>query len=959
MTAQATLASPASFSSDEIQTNEDITLPLSHNEQHLPMVLRTSDLTMLMVLTVLFIANINGVQFGGPAAFLYWTIGVVTFLIPSAYVTRWLARRFPGQSAPYLWATHVLGRKWSFFAAFCLWVPGVLAVVAVTQSTIAFVQYLLPTWFTTAPQQCIALIILLVIATGIACIPLRILKRILMTSVILYLAVFALIAIAGVCWLLGGHPSAVAFNTGSQWQLNGNNFALYGLIILALLGVDIPIFLGGEVRGGTKSIRRASNYVWWGTAICFIAYICGTFGIMVIVPRALSGNDSASILAIQAVFGPATGNIADVVLVLSHLSITIAYILMFSRILMITAQDRHLPIALTRINRHGVPVHSIITQSIIVVVVALLSFVIMPSLFGSLIRPQDLAFDIYNILQAGTSAIWSFATAVLFLFVLILIKRRDAQFKVTAKQCAFLIGLSFVGIAASLVGIWATVSSSWLPALIPNDRWALLVCSVIILTLAIGWVSSEIPRMYTLLSEQKQVNHREVALREELQNAYNEQEVLVAQQQELLAEVDRLYREQALAAVTDAITGLPNHRAIMSKLDEELSLCQRGNHICSILFIDIDHFKQVNDTWGHRAGDMILRDVASRLRGALRMEDFIGRYGGEEFAVVLTDTDIATVSPAAERLRSAINAEPYSWDAENTGTLVPIPITASIGVAVYGLHGVTRETLIEHADQAMYLAKHSGRNCVRIADVDMAASANASSFSDKQASNIERFKRDMIPVQTVKALTAVASAHDRGIDEHAHRMLTLAAATARQMHRPEDEMHLLQLAALLHDIGKIGIPDAILHKPGPLTDEEWTVMRRHPEIGHQILAQVGGVFQHLAEIVVAHHERWDGKGYPRGLAGEDIPMSARILTVVDSYDAMTSRRVYREPLTIEHARAELLRCSGTQYDPSVVDALLRVLDAHEVVAAATEAQQETSQIEVVSAEREAEETAQV
>jgi diguanylate cyclase (GGDEF)-like protein len=959
MTAQATLESHASASSDEMQTNEDTSLSLSHSGQHLPMVLRTTDLTILMVLTVLFIANINGVQFGGPAAFLYWTIGVATFLIPSAYVTRWLARRFPGQSAPYLWATHILGRKWSFFAAFCLWVPGVLAVVAVTQSTIAFVQYLLPTWFTTAAQQCIALIILLVIATGIACIPLRILKHILMTSVILYLAVFALIAIAGVCWLLGGHPAAVAFNTGSQWQLNGNNFALYGLIILALLGVDIPIFLGGEVRGGTKSIRRASNYVWWGTAICFIAYICGTFGIMVIVPPALSGNDSASILAIQAVFGPATGNIADVVLVLSHLSIAIAYILMFSRILIITAQDRHLPIALIRINRHGVPVLSIITQSIVVVVVALLSFVIIPSLFGSLISPQDLAFDIYNILQAGTSAIWSFSTAVLFIFVLMLIYRRDAQFKVSLKQRVFLIGLSFVGIAASLVGIWATVSSSWVPALIPNDRWTLLVCSVIILTLAIGWVSSEIPRMYALLSEQKQVNYREVALREELQNAYNEQQVLVAQQQELLAEVDRLYREQAQAAVTDAITSLPNHRAIMSKLDEELSHCQRNNHICSVLFIDIDHFKQVNDTWGHRAGDMILREVASRLRNTLRLEDFIGRYGGEEFAIVLTDTDISTVNAAAERLRIAINAEPYYWETDTTGAFTPISITASIGATVYGLHGVTRETLIEHADQAMYLAKHSGRNCVRIADVDLEASPDISSSPDEQADSKEQSKYDVIPGQTVQALTAVAAAHDRGTDEHAHRMLTLAAATANQMQRPEDEMHLLQLAALLHDIGKIGIPDAILHKPGPLTDEEWAVMRRHPEIGRQILTQVGGVFQHLAAIVVAHHERWDGKGYPRGISGEDIPMSARILTVVDSYDAMTSRRVYREPLSVEQAKAELLRCSGTQYDPVVVEAFLRVLDAHEATAVTSGTQQDTSQVAEVGVEREGVETAQV
>ena len=347
--------------------------------------------------------------------------------------------------------------------------------------------------------------------------------------------------------------------------------------------------------------------------------------------------------------------------------------------------------------------------------------------------------------------------------------------------------------------------------------------------------------MSALLNEQKLLNDREINLREELQSAYNEQQVLVEQQQELLSEVDRLYREQAQAAVTDAVTSLPNHRAIMNKLDEEISHCQRSNHICSVLFIDIDHFKQVNDTWGHRAGDMILLEVASRLHNTLRLEDFIGRYGGEEFAIVLIDTDISAVSSAAERLRIAVNSEPYYWEADNTGSFNPIPITASIGAAVYGMHGVTRETLIEHADQAMYLAKHSGRNCVRIANVDLEVSDKVST-ENKQDYREQRYS-DIIPVQTVQALTAVASAHDKGTDEHAHRILTLAAATARQMQRPEEEMHLLRLAALLHDIGKIGIPDAILHKPGPLTEEEWTIMRRHPEIGRQILTQAGGVFQ--------------------------------------------------------------------------------------------------------------------
>ena len=156
--------------------------------------------------------------------------------------------------------------------------------------------------------------------------------------------------------------------------------------------------------------------------------------------------------------------------------------------------------------------------------------------------------------------------------------------------------------------------------------------------------------------------------------------------------------------------------------------------------------------------------------------------------------------------------------------------------------------------------------------------------------------------------------------------MILAEATVLKKELPEETMHIGLLGALLHDIGKIGVPDAILHKPGKLSDEEWAEMRRHPEIGRQILEQVGGVFSHIAGIVAAHHERWDGLGYPTGLSGEDIPLAARIITVVDAYDAMTERRIYREPLADEVARAELRRCSGQQFDPRVVEAFLAVLD---------------------------------
>ncbi len=242
--------------------------------------------------------------------------------------------------------------------------------------------------------------------------------------------------------------------------------------------------------------------------------------------------------------------------------------------------------------------------------------------------------------------------------------------------------------------------------------------------------------MHGLLGEQQRLNRREIALREQLQAAYDEQELLLRQQQELLAELDRLYREQAKAAITDAITGLPNHRAIMSLVDEEIARCREttGEQVsgadvptCAVLFVDIDHFKRINDTWGHQAGDAILHEISQRLRATLRLEDYVGRYGGEEFAIVLTDVALNAALEIGERLRSAIASQPCLLVAGNTcdigmeaatnPTLVSIPVTASIGVALHGLHGWTREALIEAADRAMYQAKHGGRNRVCLADV--------------------------------------------------------------------------------------------------------------------------------------------------------------------------------------------------------------------------------------------------
>lgn len=891
----------------------------------LPQIIGTRDLIVLFVLTVVFLSNINGVQFGGPSSFLYWALGLCTFLIPCVVVTQWMMKQFPGAGGHYLWAKQIMGVQWGFLSAFCAWLPCVLASISIVGCALALCQYLFPFLFTTLWVPCFCIVMLLLLATGMTCLPLLYLKRILLVVATLYLAVFGLLGVAGVYWLIQKHPSASSFSFSTAWTPTASNVAVYGIVILALLGADTPLFLSGEIRGGVQGVRRTSSFVWWGAIIAFLAYILGTFGVFVIVPANQAGAFTASIQAIQLSFGPVFAYGAGICLLLGQFAVMSAYILMPSRMLVVVAADRRLPLSLTAVNRFGVPLRSIALQSLIVLASAIFSFVLAPGIFIAGNASADLALITYNVLQGSASVIWTISSVQLLAMPLLLLASRTLRKSTTRTMRIVLLNCSAIGIAASLIGIWETVTGSWVPSLVSNPRWTSLLITVIACSLFVGWAISEIPRIRALLTEQKMLTEREKNLRaqvqtqyeqkealvEQLQEARQEQEVLVEQQKVLFDEVDRLYQEQKLAAVTDAITNLPNHRALMSHLDKELARCERTNMACAVLFVDLDHFKQINDTWGHQAGDTILRETASRLRATIRTEDFVGRYGGEEFALILTNVAMETACEVAERLRFAVSDVPCSWQGDD-GTSIQIPVTASIGVAMYGLHGTTREVLLEQADQAMYEAKQNGRNRVRVAGVEMAEKGAIAAKPQEE------------PI--LQLLTTVASLRDSGTLNHSRRMIELAEATARHLQRPDEELHLIHLSALLHDIGKIGIPDAILLKPGPLNDEEWNVMRKHPEIGKQILQQAGGIFGALARIVVAHHERWDGAGYPLGLTQETIPVAARILSVVDSFDAMTARRVYREPLTVEQARKELQRCAGSQYDPLVVSAFLEVLD---------------------------------
>jgi diguanylate cyclase (GGDEF)-like protein len=356
-------------------------------------------------------------------------------------------------------------------------------------------------------------------------------------------------------------------------------------------------------------------------------------------------------------------------------------------------------------------------------------------------------------------------------------------------------------------------------------------------------------------------------------------------------------------ALTDPLTGLGNHRHFHERLQRELVAAEEEGLPLSLCLIDVDDFKRINDSRGHPAGDRVLSQVAARLRQG--GEAF--RLGGDEFAVLLVDHDEPTALEAAasivERLRT--------MELEHNEK-----VTVSAGVATFPVQGVGRDELIRLADSALYWAKEHGKNRVRVYRPEVVELAELKRLASTGADRAARFR-------AAAALAKAVDARDVYTGSHSERVSELAVRIAERMGLAQEIVELTRLAASLHDLGKLAIPEEILRKPGPLTDAERLVLERHPQIGYRMLESLG--VNPVAEWVLYHHERWDGTGYPEGRAREDIPLGARIIFVADAFDAMTNDRVYRRKLTIEDALAELARCSGTQFDPDVVAAAINEL----------------------------------
>jgi diguanylate cyclase (GGDEF)-like protein len=349
-------------------------------------------------------------------------------------------------------------------------------------------------------------------------------------------------------------------------------------------------------------------------------------------------------------------------------------------------------------------------------------------------------------------------------------------------------------------------------------------------------------------------------------------------------------------ALTDPLTGLGNHRHFHERLQGDLDRAQERGSRLALCLVDIDDFKRVNDRHGHPIGDEVLAQVATQMRQG--GEAF--RLGGDEFALLLPgrseEDALATAQAVIDRIASLkLNGE---------------QLTVSAGIAIFPDHGVERSELVRLADNALYASKNQGKgrasvyrpDAPEIGDLHLLATGR-----DRQA----RFL-------AAASLARAVDARDAYTGEHSAEVGELAARIGARMGLDTNEVELLRLAGSLHDVGKLAIPEEILRKPGPLSSAERLVLERHPQIGFRMLDSLG--IEPVATWVLHHHERWDGAGYPSKLPGTNIPLGARILFVADAYDAMTTERIYRGPLTHEHAVRELERCAGTQFDPEVVSA---------------------------------------
>jgi len=371
----------------------------------------------------------------------------------------------------------------------------------------------------------------------------------------------------------------------------------------------------------------------------------------------------------------------------------------------------------------------------------------------------------------------------------------------------------------------------------------------------------------------------------ELQARVNVGERMLQMQSSLLEEIaKRREMEEKLRKISlyDSLTDLYSRSFFEAEM-KRLSMYRHSP--VGIIVCDIDGLKLINDTLGHTMGDKLLKTAAQILQRCFRASDIIARIGGDEFAVLLPESSRAIVQECAWRVRKEIE----EFNSQENG----FGLSISIGSAVNDEHPVDMQNLFKKADDAMYKQK---------------LQQDSSSRSAK-----------------VQALIKTMKIRDHATEGHASRIQEYAQHMGQALGLSEERMNYLGLLAQFHDLGKVGVTDSILFKPGRLNAEEFEEIKRHCEIGHRIALSLSDLAP-IADYILKHHEWWDGQGYPLGLTQKEIPLECRILSIVDSFDAMTSNRPYHGPMSSSQAIQELKKCAGTQFDPELVDIFVQILE---------------------------------
>lgn len=363
------------------------------------------------------------------------------------------------------------------------------------------------------------------------------------------------------------------------------------------------------------------------------------------------------------------------------------------------------------------------------------------------------------------------------------------------------------------------------------------------------------------------------------------------------------------ASLRDSLTNLYNHRYFQESLEKEILKSDATGKPVSLLILDIDDFSQVNNSYGHSSGDMTLKSIGDAILSTLREADEAYRLSGDKMAVIMPDTRRTEAHIFADRLKNSISNAVKSVFPEK-------PVTVTIGISTYPAPAGSKDDLISMADGALYWGKYSGKNTVVVYDPEVVEVVSA----EERARKAE--EKSFLDI--VMSLAEAVDARDSYTRLHSQGVSFLAGKLAKALEFSNEMISKIEAAGTLHDVGKIGIPDVVLNKPGRLTEEEMDIIKNHPVISAQIIQSTS--LKEMVPAIRSHHERWDGKGYPDGLKGEEIPLEARILAVADTYNAMTTDRPYRKALSVNDALTEIEKCAGTQFDPKIAEVFLSMFN---------------------------------